>query len=262
MTHLSKILNRWLPPYVGEIQLADGVRFQVDSRQPAERELLFAGDRHRALSYWLKQHTPLGACCLDIGSNLGFYTLKFALWAGPQGRVAAFEANPERAQRIQDNIDLNHLINVEVIAKAVDDQPGLASFYLHPNSLLSSLIPRRNATETITVEKITLDEYVERQGWSRLDVIKIDVEGHDCKVILGAQKIIERFRPYMTFEFNHGQQWDAARQTFDFLMAQHYVLKVINFRTGKLTDFDWSMTPDTVNIVCSPVPSPSPDLRL
>lgn len=94
LTRVSNLLSRWLPPYQGVVHLEDGIYMQPDSRQPAERWLLYSGNYQPALTLILKQRTPSGGYCLDIGANLGFYTIKFARWAGPTGRVVAFEANP------------------------------------------------------------------------------------------------------------------------------------------------------------------------
>jgi hypothetical protein len=119
LTRFSNLMHRCLPAYQGVARFPDGVRMALDSTRPAERWLLYAGDYQPALTRFLKQHTPSGGVCLDIGANLGFYSLKFARWTGPHGRVMAFEANPELAERIRRQVALNQFAHVTVIENPV-----------------------------------------------------------------------------------------------------------------------------------------------
>jgi len=93
LVRFAALLNR-VAQYHGVIRLPDGPLMTLDSRQDAERWLLFSGNYQPALTAFLKRHTPPGGTCLDVGANLGFYTLNFAQWAGPQR--GAFMLQPTR----------------------------------------------------------------------------------------------------------------------------------------------------------------------
>src|SRR5215207_10049861 len=160
ITTLSRKLYPMLPDFEGIIALEDGLRMRIDTRQPPERGIFFAGDRHRAVTTAMRQHVPPGAFCMDIGANIGFYTLKLAHFAGAAGRVAAFEANPNLIKRIQENIALNHINTVDIVPKAVSQTEGQVQFYVAANSELSSLDYSEHAQEHITVEAVTIDTYV------------------------------------------------------------------------------------------------------
>lgn len=250
---MSRVLGRWLPDYVGEITLEDGLRFHIDSHQPTERELLYVGDRHRGLTYLLRRHTRSGAYCLDIGANIGFYALKMAHWAGPEGRVAAFEANPALLTRIGQNRALNHLDNLDIVPQAVTRAGGAsARFYIAANPELSSISPQAHAVQEIEVKTTSIDDYIAQCRWPRLDVIKMDIEGHDCAALLGGNQTIARWRPFIAFEYSYDTDPKTAEAAFDTLAENGYMLRALTLKTGQLGAFDWRQGAGSVNVLCFP----------
>lgn len=238
ITALSRHLDRLLPPYNGVMTLPDGIRMQVDTRQGVERSLFYTGERHTVLTYALRRFVKPGAFCIDAGANIGFYTLKMALWAGAMGRVAAFEPNPALLERLRENLRLNNFNHVLVESDAVDQFPGETQFYISPDSVLSSLNALENAAGVMPVRVTTIDDFMQRQGWQRLDAIKIDIEGHDCHALLGAAETLKRCQPVVAFEYGDdlpGEIVDAARRLFADL---HYALYRLE-RSGSWQPFDW-----------------------
>lgn len=253
LTRMSRALGHWLPDYSGEITLEDGLRFYVDSRQPTERELLFVGDRHRGLTYLLQQHTTPGAYCLDLGANIGFYALKLAKWAGPNGHVTAFEANPVLVKRIEQNCALSNLGNVEIVPQAVLVQPAnTIRFYISSNPELSSVSHHASVVQEVEVETTSIDAYIARNNWQRLDVIKSDIEGYDCAALLGGRKAIARWRPFIAFEYSYDTDPETAGAVFDMLAENGYTLRMLVLKTGSLTTFDWQQGTGSVNVICFP----------
>ena len=250
-SRLSNWLNRLLPPFEGTIHLPDGLRLAIDTHLPAERQVMVSGLYQPALTYFLQQHTPPGAFCLDLGANIGFFTLKLAHWAGPQGRVAAFEANPQMAARVSRNVALN---------RPVDREARQATFYLAANPGKSSLLATQVAApvDVLTLETIVLDNYLQAQGWNRLDVIKSDIEGNDCNALLGAQAALARFKPLIVLEFWYRTPPEITRECFEFLGSLGYSFQVLALH-GTRAPFDWRHAPQPdkaasqhVDIVCIP----------
>ena len=260
--HLSRLIDKLLPPYAGEITLANGLRFAVDpAAGMVERYLFYIGTWQTGLTYHLQKHTPRGAYCIDAGANIGFFTLMMMHWAGPEGRVASFEPNPATLERLRRNIGLNHFSQVEVVPKAVSQHNGTTSFILATEPGFSTISPVINVTpmQTIDVETISLDEYVAQQNWPRVDVIKMDVEGHDCQALLGARDIITRFKPVIAFEFVYSTDPAIAGATFELLTSSGYTLRRVVYRTGtrlgNLIEFDWKHQADeeiSIDIICFP----------
>lgn len=215
----------------------------LDSHHSAERWLLFSGDYQPALTFFLKQHTPRDGYALDVGANLGFYTVKLAHWTGPNGRVAAFEANPAMVQRITQQLALNNFSHVDVVPQPAHSQAETLTFYVSSSPGKSSIHNTHVAApvQALTLQAITLDAYLQQQDWPRLDVIKLDIEGNDCSALLGARASLERFRPVIAFEYWLNTPESVARQAFDLLDSLGYVWRQLQ-RNGQQTPFKWEHT--------------------
>ena len=133
-----------------------------------------------------------GQVVVDVGANVGFYSLLAAQRVGPSGRVIAFEPNLTAAARLRENISLNGFGNITVVEVAVADQPGTLRFNCCSDSEGSSLYSMGYYTPAATLEVpvTTLDNYCFSMGVTRVDVLKIDAEGAEVAVILGARRLL------------------------------------------------------------------------
>jgi FkbM family methyltransferase len=256
MTRVSRWLHGLLPAYQGVIRVEDNILFYVDTSYPAERELFYVGDRHRALTYFLKQHTPDAGYCLDIGANMGFYTLKFARWVGQNGRVAAFEPNPTILKRIKANMELNQFSSIDLVAKAIHLEINKVPFFISQDPVLSSMKPSEIDLEQIMVDTISIDAYMRDVGWNRLDVIKLDIEGSDCNALLGGKETLERFKPFVVFEYQQDTPEAIAHSAFELLKKIGYDVQGLILRTGQVISFDRqelrSQGIKHINVICIP----------
>jgi FkbM family methyltransferase len=245
LTRVSKLLDGWTSGYQGVIRLQDGILMTVDSRQPAGRWLLYAGNYQPALTAFLKRHTPPGGTCLDIGANLGFYTLSFARWVGPQGRVVAFEANPALVKHIAHDVSLNQFDHVTLIDRPVHIRAEPVTFYVSPSPGKSSIHARQvaNPVQTLTLTATTIDLVSQEQDWARLDVIKLDIEGNDCNALLGARESLARFRPVIAFEYWYSTPPEIAGTAFGLLDDLGYRLEGL-LRNGKRIPINWRIAGD------------------
>jgi FkbM family methyltransferase len=142
-----------------------------------------------------------GMTVLDIGANIGLYSLLSAKRLDGSGVVHAFEPTPFVAKRLRDNVRLNHFQNVIVNQIALSDQAGTAKFYVHEEADCNSL--GVVSSNSIEVQTMSLDEYVGSAAIQRVDLIKIDVEGAEVKVLRGAHVLLSRAdAPVMMLEFN------------------------------------------------------------
>lgn len=137
---------------------------------------------------FIENSVESGQTAIDIGANVGYFTLLFAKAVGPKGTVHAFEPNPTLAKILRYNVRLNNYRNVIVNEKAVSDKSGIARFYVDQQiHERSSLNPRRGS-RIIDVDVIKLDDYFEKSE-STIDWIKLDVEGHESKALAGMKQI-------------------------------------------------------------------------
>lgn len=172
--------------------------------------IFFRGYDDYGLAKVLKHLIRKGFQTMDVGANIGAYTLIMARAVGPEGRVAAFEPNPEMYGRLLYNLDLNRLATiVQTHPIALSAQPGIATLYLPTNASrnrgTASLVRYTHTQQPeIKVVVETLDRMAE--GWTRCDLIKVDAEGSDFAVLEGSLQVIRKFLPSLIFEF-HPELW-------------------------------------------------------
>ena len=142
-----------------------------------------------------------GMTVLDVGANVGMYSLLSARRVGPTGRVHAFEPTPAVAASLRRNVALNGLGNVHVHEAAVSDAAGRATFYLQDSSDCNTLAG--GAGTPIRVRTVTLDDHVAAHGLDRVDVMKMDVEGAEVLALRGGGRLLAAADgPVLMLEFN------------------------------------------------------------
>ena len=130
---------------------------------------------------------------LDIGANVGYYTLLAARLVGPSGMVYAFEPERSNFQLLVENITLNRYRNVVPVEKAVSNTCGRTELFLDPENFgAHSLSPQCCDTRSkpVTVETVTLDNFLRRTHDMHVDVIKIDVQGAEGLALEGARQML------------------------------------------------------------------------
>ena len=138
-----------------------------------------------------KSFVRKGMMVVDIGANLGYYTLIAADLVGPQGKVFAFEPDPENFRLLLKNIEANGYRNVKAVNQAVTDKTGKAELFLCEESSGShSIHDFGEKRKSITVSSTSLDDFLGKR-FSRVDLVKIDVEGVEPIVFSGMKEIIK-----------------------------------------------------------------------
>ena len=149
----------------------------------------------------LKEYTPPGGVFVDIGANVGYFAVLASRWVSDSGQVFAFEPAPATFKDLLSNLALNDCKNVRVFSDACSDQSGSAIMIIGKDSGWSRL--SAGGGGDIEVTTIKLDEFIEQNNLERMDVLKIDTEGADYKVLLGARRSIECYRPTVLLETDH-----------------------------------------------------------
>ena len=124
---------------------------------------------------------------LDIGANAGFYTLAFSRLVGDTGHVYAFEPLAQNAANILRHLELNAIKNVTLIQAAVANEPGLSGFRIAGHNAMGAI--SGSSTDYI-VPTVTLDALVAAGTFPVPDLIKMDVEGAESRVLDGALKLL------------------------------------------------------------------------
>ncbi|HTD66616.1 MAG TPA: FkbM family methyltransferase [Candidatus Limnocylindria bacterium] len=131
----------------------------------------------------------------DVGANVGGFTLAMAK-ACPAAEIHSFEPAPDTFDRLCKNIALNGVPHVHSHRVAMGSKPGLSLFHVDPNSPATNhLRNERTANEQcIEVEVQTVDATIQKIGQRSPGLLKIDVEGFECEVLLGAAESIQQNR--------------------------------------------------------------------
>jgi len=221
----------------------NGRRIYVNGYQPAER----------LTRHFVRLLRP-GDCVIDIGANVGYYTMVAAKLVGPAGCVHAFEASPQTAAWLEANATLNPGANIHVHSQAVTDRCGKTEFFAAAadRTGYSSIRDLGEQTAAVaTVPTISLDSMLTELPATRL--VKIDVEGAELLALKGMRGLIERDRPYFIFEIDDQflrELGASAREQCEFLTGRGYELHRIVAR-GALEPVTRPPT-DRCNILAEP----------
>jgi FkbM family methyltransferase len=153
-----------------------------------------------------------GDVAVDVGANVGFFTVLTSILVGPRGRVVAFEPGGENLTRLRANLALNDCDNVTIVEKAVINHVGEVEFFLNNadsggNALWDvgqwpGYLENHEAPLRVAVPATTLDFEWERLRLPTPKVIKIDTEGADQRVLEGASHLLARKPPFIITELH------------------------------------------------------------
>ena len=150
-----------------------------------------------------------GATILDIGANLGWYSLHFSKLVQGNGVIHAFEPIPDTYKKCKANIELNHFTNIRLNNFALSDSNGEIEFYYNPastgSSSMKNLLELEN-TQLIKSKIQKLDDYVTENKLVP-DFIKCDVEGAELLVFKGALEVLQQYKPIVFTEML--RKWSA-----------------------------------------------------
>lgn len=149
----------------------------------------------------LRRRLAADAVALDVGANIGPVTLAMSRWA-PRGRVYALEPAPSNFAYLLANLAANHAGNVAAERIALYDREGPLDFAVSDDDPAGSHVPAGDGGATTTVEATTLDRFVDERGIARLDLVKMDVEGSEVRVLRGGARTLAALRPDLVFEVN------------------------------------------------------------
>jgi FkbM family methyltransferase len=147
------------------------------------------------------------SCFIDIGANVGYYTLLAASLINGRGQVHAFEPHPLLSRELEKNRRRNDFSGVHLTCAAVCDRDEPVKLYLpvttngHRNMTNASLIPGFTAQDdSVTVAGIRLDTYVREHGVGSVDLVKVDIEGGEVQALEGMRGLLARQAPDLILE--------------------------------------------------------------
>lgn len=170
---------------------------------------------------------------MDIGANLGYTTMKFAQLTGPKGNVYAFEPDVFNFSKAQKNLSLNSFSNIDLHNEGMGDYTCEAILYnVNKNNRGMMRILDENKSndefEKSNIKLTTIDNAMEQYNINRIDLIKIDVEGFEQKVLTGAKRTLNKFKPFLFIEIddnNLKEHGDSVGSLIENLQSYGYLVK-------------------------------------
>jgi FkbM family methyltransferase len=214
----------------------------VDPMDFLQRHIYVSGTWEPHVAEVIDKYLKPGDTFLDIGANIGFFTLYAARIVGKSGKVHAFEPNPLTFTKLRQNVELNELGNVSTCPVALSDRRGEAALFLGPSGNAGGASLRELGSDTtVPVRVVTLDEVLQKHSVARIAMIKIDVEGAEFLALNGAVQTLRRDRPEIICEISEWsleRQGSSAEQLFEFLGHMGYKWRLLSpIRIGRRSNF-------------------------
>ncbi|GAB6462435.1 hypothetical protein bcgnr5371_19560 [Bacillus cereus] len=203
--------------------------------------------------FFINQIKP-GQTIIDIGTNVGYFTILAAMLVGNEGKIFGFEANPTVYEFLKDNISMNWLTKQTTLYnKAVYSKNTNLNFHsshkFHGDSSIHMRAEDENVSDfytTISVEAIALDDQF--SNLNQIDLIKIDIEGGEYQAFLGMMNLIKQKKiKQIIFEWNKKMLGDEHIKFISLLNELHEKYSGSFY----ILDQDGNPTPTTVDTITS-----------
>lgn len=176
------------------------------------KTLILFGQRELDHKYILEKILKTNMKILDIGANIGYYLLLENQLIGKKGKIIAVEPSSKNIKLLNSNLELNKINNCKVIHGAISNFRGTEEFFISSKSNLNTfhVENKKNLSltgETELVETYTVKQIIEN---NKIDLIRMDVEGHEVQIIEGLiDDINDNLKPMIIFEPHTSRYKDA-----------------------------------------------------
>ena len=218
-------------------RLFNGNKIELHPRQFVSQNIFLFGVFEPQEAKWFYRTVKTGMTIIDVGANIGQYTLLAADRVKDSGKVISFEPAQENFEILQRNVHLNKFDDrVKIIKSAVGSTIGTCEFVLTSDggsNFISQNSSNGSMSKRVIVPCLTLDSFISCQNFEKIDLIKIDAEGADFEVIKGARKMLEKYHPILFVEFAERvlKKFETTpREMLNFLQQLGYEAHIFNRR--------------------------------
>lgn len=235
------ILQKYFYPYllsndnIHTIRIANKFKMELDVSEYIQSLLfLFNSFEPETILLFEKLITP-NQYIFDVGANIGYLSLHFSNLTGPKGQVFSFEPEMKNFGKLEQNIQINQLSNIKTFKIALSNINSTLKLYHSSDNNLGSHSLMHSDLLSNTFEEvpaIRFDDFVKSNDISKIDVIKIDVEGAETEVIEGMYDSIIQFKPNLIIELNDRVQ-RSRNSTADLL--KEYICNTFGYICYKIS---------------------------
>jgi FkbM family methyltransferase len=174
-----------------ELEIPEGTII-FDKDDPAMSGAITLGQYEPEMMSFFRSSLTPGMTVVDIGANLGFFTVIAAGKVGPSGKVFAYEPDPHNFDLLKKNIAVNSFTTVKASSTALSDRVGTRELFFGDNNTTHSFGDKRGAGRSETVSTDTLDNSLKQYGSPQIDLIKMDIEGAEPIALEGMLDTIKK----------------------------------------------------------------------
>ena len=239
-----------------------GLQVLITPGEETSRALFVSGAYEPTSMLALQRFLFPGTVLFDVGANIGLYTLVGSRHVGATGHVYAFEPSSRERAILEQNVTRNHCDNVTVIPAAAADRAGTGTLrvaagqHRGQNTLAPTFAyPSVSVAREESVSLVSLDELWRAQTLRRPDVLKIDAEGSELRVLRGAMGLLRDAMPVVVFEINDAllEASGASRAAVEQLLTSFgYRLSRLDEATAALVPITTLAGSDSENFVALP----------
>ncbi|MCR4263591.1 MAG: FkbM family methyltransferase [Candidatus Roizmanbacteria bacterium] len=227
----------------------------LDLRTTFDRYLFIMKETpHPELNWYYKKNLKKNSVVFDIGSSNGYFAMLAARIA-PRGSIHAFEPVPDIYKNFRRSIQVNHINNITPNQLCVGEKDGTMTFYIATNTDTSGIRKTEHQKEIKKTFKCTmtrLDTYCRKKKISKIDLIKIDVEGNELSILTSSRKLLSKYKPVLIVEFSTKTSKNfgyAPGDLYDFFTKLGY--RLYYYENNSLKRFDRTDDCD-INVFCLP----------
>jgi FkbM family methyltransferase len=204
-----------------------GDLFWLNSTGYVDECIINSGVFEPLSSQAVKRLVRPGDTVLDVGANIGYYSVLFSKLVGDQGKVICFEPTRHYGKVLEMNIRANNLDNVEINKIGLSDKLQELEIWIGPSSASLHVPGNQKLKSSEIIKLVTLDSFIEEHPLPKIDFIKIDVDGHEPLFFEGAWKTLDRYEPTVLLEVSHPHYLNAgytAWRFYDLLKDRGYFI--------------------------------------
>ncbi len=188
-----------------EVVYRNSIKLHLNLEDWIQQQIYFLGDYEKSEIDYLYSNLRKGDTFIDIGGNIGLFSLNASRIVGNEGKVISFEAFTPNYNQFENHISINQFQNVKLEHLAIADKKGFIEILYNDTynnvGMASSFLEEFTAKEP--VESVNLDEYVKEKQIPKIDFIKIDIEGGEFAALQGMNEILTYYRPKILIEINN-----------------------------------------------------------
>ena len=245
---IARILYKIVSPFIWKrtvIRRRNGINYELDLTEGIDFSVFLFGNFQKHVTRSKYLNIPKDATIIDVGGNFGIMALQYAKIA-ENGKVISFEPTHYALEKFKRNLDLNpnlkqrvQLINAFVSHKKSDHPDIKAYSSWKINTITDNHHPVHLGTSKAAngVGSVTLDDFCSENHLDKINLIKIDTDGHEFEVFKGSKNAIATYRPTIIFEVGK-YVMEEKNISFTFYLDYFHILnyKLIDSKTNKKMD--------------------------